>query len=239
MRFVNQQAQVDRNFSLLLSLPEMGTKTGISMKLRSGLVAASLLVLVAGAEDAEAKRRGIPIFIPGGGYSETIVLVKDLPNIEALKRPDGKYIDLGYLHQKTGGKWIGHIGSDSEYMSIPPEVLDMIIKVSGMSKLPEPPPRPASSGGAFWTFMLVIGALVMAFKGIRFVMGRAVQGGTALAGSASALMMERESRSSIDQGRIEERLQAAASSYRNPAQLSAASFGQASFGKAPGTFGKR
>jgi hypothetical protein len=209
------------------------------MKLRSGLIAAGLILMLAGAQDAEAKRRGIPIFIPGFGSSETIVLVKDLPNIEALKRPDGKYVDLGYIHQRSGGKWIGYVGSDTEYLPLTPEGLNALMRVAGISKLPDPPARPASSGGSLWTFLLIIGALVMAFKAVRFVMARVVQGGTALAGSASSLMAERESGSSINQKRIEERLQAAAASYGNGGPSSTPAFGQGSFGKAPGTFGKR
>jgi hypothetical protein len=103
--------------------------------------------------EANAKRIRIPIFIPGLGSSEVIELVKDLPNIEALRRDDGKYVDLGYLHKRGGGEWIGYIGSDSTYVILDPEGLKFLLQVSGLKELP---PAPASKYGELGWFKFVL-----------------------------------------------------------------------------------
>ena len=80
---------------------------------------ALLLAISMPLDDAEARRRGIPIPIPGL-RGETLVLVKELPRIPALLRKDGKYIDLGYkFYSGSGGEWIGYIGSDTDYLKLP------------------------------------------------------------------------------------------------------------------------
>lgn len=83
-----------------------------------GLLALFLAICIP-LDEAEARRRGIPIPIPGL-RGETLVLVKELPRIPALLRKDGTYIDLGYkFYSTSGGEWVGHIGSDSEYVRSP------------------------------------------------------------------------------------------------------------------------
>ncbi len=118
-------------------------------------------------DDAEAKRRGGFIYIPG--LSETIVKVKDLPDVPALQRSSGEYIDLGY---KFGflwtGEWVGHIGSGSSYLPLKPLQLSMILALGGMK---EPPPVPSRPGGTFMLILVGIVVLVGIFKVLKNMAG--------------------------------------------------------------------
>ena len=123
-----------------------------------------IAVIIAPLDDAEARRgRGIPMPPIPGLRGETLVLVKELPRIPAFQRPDGKYMDLGYkFHSFSGGEWVGHIGSDREYLTIPEPQLQMLLLLAGMSELPPVPDRPWSWGGIFW-------AVVGGFAALKFL----------------------------------------------------------------------
>lgn len=59
----------------------------------------AVLLIAVSASSADAKRGfRVPVAVAGMGSSETIEKVLDLPDIPALKRPDDKYVDIGYLH---------------------------------------------------------------------------------------------------------------------------------------------
>jgi hypothetical protein len=71
-----------------------------------------VLALCLASGGAHAKRG----FIPIPCTSDKIIKVMDLPD---FKSGSGIRIDLGYLVQGCmGGKWIGHVGSNSEYLSL-------------------------------------------------------------------------------------------------------------------------
>lgn len=133
-------------------------------------ILALLLAICVPLDDAEARRRGIPIPIPGL-RGETLVLVKELPRIPALLRKDGIYIDLGYkFNSASGGEWVGHIGSDSEYVSLPEPQLQMLMRVAGMKELPPVPDRPWSFSGIFW--LVIIGLAALKFAANKFSGGK-------------------------------------------------------------------
>jgi hypothetical protein len=110
---------------------------------------------------AEARRLRIPVVIPGFGSSEQIVRVVDLPDIAALKRDDGTYVDLGYLHKRSGGEWVGYVGSSETYIKLTEEKLNALLAVGGLKKLPPVPQRTASSGGVGSWFGIGIVALAV------------------------------------------------------------------------------
>ena len=121
-------------------------------------VLALFLVIAVPLDDAEARRRGIPIPIPGL-RGETLVLVQELPRIPLLQRKDGTYIDLGYkFNSFSGGEWVGYVGSDSEYLTIAEPQLKLILLLAGMTDFPAVPDRPWSWGGIFW---LVVGGIAV------------------------------------------------------------------------------
>ncbi|HFC05244.1 MAG TPA: hypothetical protein ENJ55_06030 [Rhizobiales bacterium] len=100
------------------------------------------------ADDADARRFRFRYY--GGGssnVSETLLRVMDLPDIPALKRKDGKYIDLGYkfdVGSMSKGEWVGYIGSDTSYLPLKEGMLDMMLALSGLKKLP---PIPTATRG--------------------------------------------------------------------------------------------
>jgi hypothetical protein len=107
------------------------------------------IVLASLSASAEARRRGFFIPIPGFRSGDSLMLVKDLPNIEALKLPDGRYIDLGYKFSRSGNKWIGHIGSDTEFLNFGEAEIKMLMTAAGLTELPPVPEKPSlfSFGG--------------------------------------------------------------------------------------------
>jgi len=56
------------------------------------------LFAVAATQAEERRGFRVPIGVPGLSGGETIQKVLDLPDVAVLKRSDGKYVDLGYLH---------------------------------------------------------------------------------------------------------------------------------------------
>ncbi len=128
------------------------------------LLAAAMVVLPTSLE----ARRGfrIPIIVPGGGGGvEGIEKVLELPDIPELRRLDGTYIDLGYLHQRDGGAWIGYIGSSTTYLTLSDQQLRRLMQVAGVRELPPVPVRakPAGVPGLYWMIGL---AAVVAIIGI-------------------------------------------------------------------------
>jgi hypothetical protein len=185
----------------------------------TSLFAATLMVA-----EAQAKRRGfsIPFVIPGFGSSESIELVKDLPNIDALRRPDGTYIDLGYLHKRSGGKWVGYVGSKDTYVDFSPESLKVLMSLSGMSALPPVPKKKSilsssSGGGGSLTWILaLLGAgfvVYRIFKASRNMLNR----GARALGNASQTLSGHDTfhddASQPQSARLEERMAAAAQAY--------------------------
>ena len=135
-------------------------------------VFAAIFMLVMFSNEAAARRVRIPILIPGA--SESLVKVLEFPNIPALKRKDGKYIDLGYKFNKySGGEWIGYIGSSTKFLTLNKAQLTMLLSIAGVDKLPPVPSRAASSGSS-WGF----GLGFLAILGF-FIMGKRILVGTA------------------------------------------------------------
>jgi hypothetical protein len=132
--------------------------------------AITALVIVAGAAllaagEAEARRRSFPVPLPPipGLRSEVVVLVKELPRTEALRRADGRYIDLGFkFHSGTGGEWVGYLGSSSEYLPLDDRKLTVLMSIAGLAELPPEPSRPWSTAGLFWLAVIGVGALFAA-----------------------------------------------------------------------------
>lgn len=147
----------------------------------AALVALVFLVFTAGAADA---RRGfrVPIVIPGiGGGGESLERVLDLPDIPALLREDGRYIDLGYLHRRSGeGEWIGHIGSSSEFVKLSERQLKQLLMIAGVPELPPVPERKSGGAALMW---LIVAALVLGggFKLLRRLTSGAARAGRRVA----------------------------------------------------------
>jgi hypothetical protein len=133
------------------------------------------LMLLLGVEDANARRRGIPIPIPSFSTPETLVHVQELPKRAPFIRKDGSQIDLGYLWSRSGdGQWVGYL-SDSSYLKWTPDELQMVQLLGGLKELPPVPERPTDLsavggwGGIFW---LGVVALVLLVKfGKQFMPG--------------------------------------------------------------------
>lgn len=195
---------------------------------------------------ADAKRRGFRIPIPGGGGSEEIVKVLDLPDIPALQRPDGRYIDLGYLfHKRSGGEWIGHVGSDSQYLKLDEEGLKILLQVAGVSKLPPVPVRASSGSGGLAAIIVgilfIIGVIAIVGKVGKAIFGRA-SGAAARVASERALAAQEPAEGTFDPD------QAIKSYLRKNPQAANAAAGQTGFGAraqsgfasaSPPQFGKR
>ena len=105
------------------------------------------LFAVAATQAEERRGFRVPISVPGLSDAETIQKVPDLPDVAALKRSNGKYVDLGYLHIGGGeGEWIGYIGSSQTYLPVDEFELKTLLKIAGM--LP-PSPVPERPGGGY------------------------------------------------------------------------------------------
>ena len=159
----------------------------------AAVIAVLLIAFTATTADA---RRGfrIPIVVPGiGGGSESIEKVLDLPDIPALRREDGTYIDLGYLHKGGGnGEWVGYVGTSKTYLVLSESKLKMLLMVAGVPELPPVPERKGSPGEG--STMWVVLALVMFGGGWKLLKG--LTGGAA---SAAAGTVQRVARSVSDQ----------------------------------------
>ncbi|MBA4132553.1 MAG: hypothetical protein C0519_14155 [Hyphomicrobium sp.] len=78
-----------------------------------------------------------------------VVKVLDLPDSETLRFNETTFVDLGW-RQTAGhnGEWVGHIGSDAEYLPLSAEQIAGILKEAQLKSLPLPPaPRAVTTGG--------------------------------------------------------------------------------------------
>jgi hypothetical protein len=69
-----------------------------------------------------------------------VVKVLDLPDSETLRFNETTFVDLGW-RQTAGqsGEWVGHIGSDAEYLPLSAEQIAGILKEAQLKSLPLPP----------------------------------------------------------------------------------------------------
>jgi hypothetical protein len=107
----------------------------------------ALFVSIFFADDADARKFRFRYHGGGSSSSETLVRVMDLPDIPALKRKDGKYIDLGYkfdIGSSSKGEWVGYIGSETRYLPFEKGMLDVVLALSGLKVLP---PIPTATRG--------------------------------------------------------------------------------------------
>ena len=104
-------------------------------------------VLMLGATEASAKKFRF-FHVGGGGHSEEIVKVLDLPDIPQLRRADGRHIDLGYKFTSGGGEWVGYVGDDGKYLALSGDAVQMLLAMAGVDRLPPVPERPASTAAA-------------------------------------------------------------------------------------------
>jgi len=71
-----------------------------------------------------------------------VVKVLELPDSEALRLTENTFVDLGWRHSaKNGGEWVGHIGSDTEYVPLNAEQITGMLKEAQLKSLPPPPAR--------------------------------------------------------------------------------------------------
>ena len=104
------------------------SKLGCTGILTRALAMLFALGVFATAADARGFRLG------GLGLNERIEKVYDLPRIDDLKLPDGRYIDIGRIYGGSNDrKLIGYAGSSSEYLNLPSEVMAGLVKVAGFS----------------------------------------------------------------------------------------------------------
>jgi hypothetical protein len=101
-------------------------------------------VLMLGATEASAKKFRF-FHVGGGGHSEEIVKVLDLPDIPQLRRADGRHIDLGYKFTSGGGEWVGYVGDDGKYLALSEDAVQVLLAMAGVDRLPPVPERPAST----------------------------------------------------------------------------------------------
>lgn len=114
--------------------------------------------LTVGLSGSAYAKKGIVLF---NFNAETIVKVVDLPDIPPLQSEDGRYIDLGYKFNPTGGDWVGYIGSDDKYIRLDPKTLQAMLAIAGLKKAPPVPDRPA--GSKLHVFLFLIGIGMVAF----------------------------------------------------------------------------
>ena len=89
-------------------------------------------------------------------------MVKDLPNIPELRRPDGTYVDLGYHFKPfSKGEWVGYVGSSSSFLNFTETELQLLLKLGRLDKLPPVPHRPPTSELATYFLYFLIAAGVV------------------------------------------------------------------------------
>jgi hypothetical protein len=131
-------------------------------------------VLMLGATEASAKKFRF-FHVGGGGHSEEIVKVLDLPDIPQLRRADGRHIDLGYKFTSGGGEWVGYVGDDGKYLALSEDAVQMLLVVAGVDRMPPVPERPASTGGGggLTTILMLLGFGVILYRVYSFFAGAA------------------------------------------------------------------
>jgi hypothetical protein len=129
-------------------------------------------VLMLGATEASAKKFRF-FHVGGGGHSEEIVKVLDLPDIPQLRRADGRHIDLGYKFTSSGGEWVGYVGDDGKYLALSGDAVQVLLAMAGVDRLPPVPERPASTGGGLTTILMLLGFGVILYRVYSFFAGAA------------------------------------------------------------------
>jgi hypothetical protein len=126
-----------------------------------------------GATEASAKKFRF-FHVGGGGHSEEIVKVLDLPDIPQLRRADGRHIDLGYKFTSGGGEWVA-VGDDGKYLALSEDAVQMLLAVAGVDRMPPVPERPASTGGGggLTTILMLLGFGVILYRVYSFFAGAA------------------------------------------------------------------
>ena len=195
-----------------------------------------------GSQEAAARRLHF-FSIPTG---ETVVLAKELPDISALKRDDGSYVDLGYHFTTLGGEWVGYVGSSSKYLKLNDDQLNALLKVGGMSSVPKIPDKPIGAkmgtGTLYVLFAFGIIGLLAKFGLLPKRRERAPKfqpapqanyADTSSAEPQSALMAKMMEAAEKHQAAV------ASGSYAPQASGSFASSAPINRGSGPATFGKR
>jgi hypothetical protein len=119
------------------------------------------------------------VYSTGG---ERIIKVADFPDepefqIEVKTQSDGKtdrvYVDAGYVWKQAtffwcpvsnkNGRYVGHVGSDTQYISLKPDEINALANKAGVV-LPESPQLPFwdSTGGKLVGFVIAI-ILILSF----------------------------------------------------------------------------
>lgn len=134
---------------------------------------------------APAQAARLPIAIPTG---ETVVKVLDLPDIEALHRHDGAYVDLGYHFKSLGGEWVGYVGRSDKYLPLEADQALALARLGGHTGLPPVPQRPIGSwlGSGSHTILFGVGIIMILFKVLSWLAGLARRGRPDEAGEAEA-----------------------------------------------------
>lgn len=69
-----------------------------------------------------------------------VVKILDLPDTETLRLNDTTFVDLGWRRTADqGGEWVGHIGSDTEYLPLNSDQIAGMLKEAQLKALPLPP----------------------------------------------------------------------------------------------------
>jgi hypothetical protein len=69
-----------------------------------------------------------------------VVKVLDLPDSETLRFNETTFVDLGWRQTaRQRGEWVGHIGSDTEYLPLNAEQIAGILREAQLKTLPPPP----------------------------------------------------------------------------------------------------
>lgn len=134
--------------------------------------------------------RPLEVDLPSFGGKVTppeVVKVMDLPDAPEFQREDGSYVDLGWhFIGRSGGEWVGFIGSTTEYLTVSPEQLAAIMLAANITRLPDVPVRMSGrnkstsqgSDRGWGTIGLVstIMSVIAAFMFIRYLQWKAAIG---------------------------------------------------------------
>jgi hypothetical protein len=134
-------------------------------KLAKLIIMLSVLVAFSGTASAA------PVLF--GWDKEKIIKVMDFPDNFQFKADSGEYVDAGYIYKQAtiffipvwnyDGRWVGYIGSDTNYLQLNRSDLEEIAKSADL-KLPESPSLPFwdSIGGKL--LFILISLLYFGFK---------------------------------------------------------------------------
>ena len=129
-------------------------------------------VLMLGATEASAKKFRF-FHVGGGGHSEEIVKVLDLPDIPQLRRADGRHIDLGYKFTSGGGEWVGYVGDDGKYLALSGDAVQVLLAMAGVDRLPPFPSGQLRQAAALTTILMLLGFGVILYRVYSFFAGAA------------------------------------------------------------------